>query len=127
MRWPAGSTTRCERSPRASGNPARLNNANDPDQIIVPCPHCDALNRLPRAKLADRGRCGKCHQPFFTGRPLTLDQARFERHLEKGDLPLLIDFWARWCGPCHDMAPEFERAAPELEPGMRLVKINVDE
>jgi thioredoxin 2 len=97
------------------------------DRMIVPCPHCDALNRVPRAKLADRGRCGECHKPLFTGHPLALDEVRFERHLDKGDLPLLIDFWAPWCGPCRAMAPEFERAAAELEPEMRLVKINVDE
>ena len=97
------------------------------DRIIVPCPHCDALNRVPRAQLAERARCGECHQPLFTGHPLALDKERFERHLDKGDLPLLIDFWAPRCGPCRVMAPEFERAAAKLKPEMRLVKINVDE
>ena len=97
------------------------------DLLHVVCPHCDTINRLPRPKQAAGGRCGQCHNPLFEGRPVALDTARFERHLEKGDLPLLIDFWAPWCGPCRTMAPEFERAAAALEPAARLVKINVDE
>ena len=97
------------------------------DPLIIPCPHCDTLNRVAREKLAQGGRCGQCHRPLFTGHPLALGKERFERHLEKSDVPLLIDFWAPWCGPCRSMAPEFERAARELEPAIRLVKINVDE
>lgn len=97
------------------------------EALHIACPHCDTLNRVPRARLAAGGRCGECHQPLFEGRPLVLDAARFERQLEKSDVPLLIDFWAPWCGPCRVMAPEFERAASRLEPRMRLVKINIDE
>jgi thioredoxin 2 len=97
------------------------------DKLLVPCPHCDTLNRVARAKLGQGGRCGECHRLLFTGHPVALDKARFERHLDKGDLPLLIDFWAPWCGPCRAMGPQFERAARDLEPQMRLVKINVDE
>jgi thioredoxin 2 len=93
----------------------------------VVCPHCDTVNRVPRAKLAADGRCGTCHRPLFEGRPVLLEGARFARHLEHSDIPLLVDFWASWCGPCHAMAPAFERAARRLEPGVRLVKVNIDE
>jgi thioredoxin 2 len=97
------------------------------DTLQIVCPHCDTLNRVPRAKLPAGGKCGACHRPLFEGRPLALDGPRFTRHLEKNDIPLLIDFWAPWCGPCHAMAPEFERAAARLEPRMRLVKVDVDQ
>ena len=95
--------------------------------LHIVCPHCDTTNRVPRDKLADGGRGGQCQQKLFDGHPSALDPARFERHLAKSEVPLLIDFWAEWCGPCRMMAPEFERAAAQLEPAVRLVKVNVDE
>jgi len=95
--------------------------------VHIVCPRCDTINRVPRARLKEGGKCGECHRALFDGRPVALDTARFERHHAKNDVPLVVDFWAAWCGPCKTMAPEFERAAATLEPEARLVKVNVDE
>lgn len=93
----------------------------------VVCPHCDTINRVPDDKPAGRGKCGTCARPLFDGHPVALTGERFALHAEKGDLPLLVDFWAPWCGPCRAMAPAFEQAAQALEPRVRLVKVNTDE
>lgn len=97
------------------------------DSFYIVCPHCDTTNRVPASKLSAGGKCGQCHQPLFAGAPLALNGARFACHAEKSDVPLLIDFWAEWCGPCRAMAPAFARAAQQLEPGIRLAKVNIDE
>ncbi|OOZ35815.1 thioredoxin TrxC [Solemya velesiana gill symbiont] len=97
------------------------------EPIHIVCPHCDAINRVPREKLGVQPKCGKCSTPLFSGQPLGLNELRFARHIHKNDLPVLVDFWAPWCGPCKMMAPAFEEAARRLEPNLRLVKVSTEE
>jgi thioredoxin 2 len=97
--------------------------------VTLVCVNCDAVNRISKERLADsaKGVCGRCRSKLFQGRPIALDDpARFQKHVEKGTVPMLVDFWAAWCGPCLAMAPEFERAAQHLEPNARLAKVDTE-
>jgi thioredoxin 2 len=94
--------------------------------VIVACPSDGSLNRVPGERLGQHPKCGKCGQPLFQAHPVALTAANFDKHAVKSDLPLVIDFWADWCGPCHQMAPQFEAAAGELEPQVRLAKLDTE-
>lgn len=93
---------------------------------LCPCPSCGAVNRVPAARLVEKPACGRCRAPLFPGRPLDLDEAGFRLHRDRSTLPLLVDFWAAWCGPCRAMAPAFEAVARELEPQVRLARVDID-
>jgi thioredoxin 2 len=98
---------------------------SNPVQIV--CPSCGAINRVPAERPAAAARCGGCHHALFDAHPAPVDEAGLEKHLRANDIPVLLDVWAPWCGPCRSMAPQFERAAGVLEPAVRLLKLNADE
>lgn len=94
--------------------------------MILACPHCHGLNRVPDTRLSDAPSCGRCKSPLFTGAPMELTAENFDAHAVKSELPLVVDFWAAWCGPCKSFAPVFSAAAAEIEPGFRFGKLDTE-
>ena len=97
-----------------------------PDKLLVACAKCGTANRVPAARLGDDPKCGKCGASILDGKPAALDDASFDPFLARNDLPVVVDFWADWCAPCHAMAPAFERAAGELKTSVRFAKLDTE-
>ena len=96
------------------------------DSLHIVCPHCHTTNRVARADLSNAPDCGNCHQPLFVAHSTALDEASFDKHMQRNQIALLVDFWAPWCGPCRQMAPAYEQASAALEPNVRLAKVDTE-
>lgn len=96
------------------------------NSVHIVCPHCASVNRIGAGQPAAAGKCGVCHKALFTGHPLPVTTEVFDQHIGRNDIPVVVDFWAAWCGPCKMMAPIFERVTAEEEPAMRFLKVDTD-
>ena len=93
----------------------------------IVCPHCNTVNRIATDRLQEKPLCGKCKRALFMARPLELTSGNFQPHISRSDIPIIVDFWAPWCGPCKMMAPAFAKAAVQIEPKARLAKLNTEQ
>lgn len=96
------------------------------DARHIVCPNCLTVNRLAAQKDARKAKCGRCRQPLFTGHPVAVSANSFATHIQRNDIPVVVDFWAQWCGPCKVMAPAYERVTSELEPAIRFLKVDTE-
>jgi thioredoxin 2 len=109
------------------GHSTAAGTSQAPTATEIVCSHCDAIVRVPDERMRDQPKCPRCHEALFAGHPVALTSTNFERHVTQSGVPVVVDFWAPWCGPCRSMAPVFERVAAETEPAARFAKLNTDE
>jgi thioredoxin 2 len=94
--------------------------------MLIVCPHCLTTNRVPDSRLADSPTCGHCQKELLGAAPVALDDASFDKVVAKTELPVIVDFWADWCGPCRTMAPQYAKAAAELKGKALFAKVDSD-